>query len=170
MAAAEDQLLTSALAAKALATAQQALAAAQAAEARQAPEPLDVAALLTGFVQALARLKLPAPAVNVAAADAPQINVAAPEVNVAAPPAAEVRVFPTFNVDVPQQTPPQITVEGPTVNVEPTPVNVEAPRVTVNVPQQPAAPRAPWRMTVTRDQRTQLILYADIVPIEAAAA
>lgn len=48
-------------------------------------------------------------------------------------------------------------------------LEVAAPSVRVQVPEQTPAPRLPWRMEVHRDQRTQLITWAEILPVEAAA-
>ena len=167
MDSANDQLLTAALAAKGLATAQQALAEAQKALARAEPVPLDVAALVSSIVQAVARVKIPAPSVKVSAADAPQITVAAPTVNVEAAAAPNVTVSPNIIVDVPAFTAPVVNVEAPSVNIEPAIVNVAAPNVRVDVP--PAPPVRPWRMVVVRNTRTQLIESADIYPVEEAA-
>jgi hypothetical protein len=164
----DDQLLAAALAAKALTTAQQALAAAQAAGERALPVPVDVQALLAGFVDAMSRLILPTPAVTVEAAAAQPVNFTAPDVtvNVASPPPAEVNVSPVFEVTVPEAPPPVVNVAAPVVNFEPPPVNVPAAVVRI---VEVATPRAPWRMTVSRDPRTNLILSADIEPVEAAA-
>jgi hypothetical protein len=122
----DDALLAAALSSKALTIARQALTAAQAAETRQAPDQVDVAALLAGFARALAKLQINAPAVSVSAADAPVINVAPAAVTVEG---ATMRFDPQITIDVPAQAAPIVNIEPAAVNV-----GVEAPIVHVAAP------------------------------------
>ena len=112
-------------------------------------------------------LQLPAPIVSIEAAAAPSVNIEGAQITVQ-PAAPAVNNFaPNVIVDVPQPAAPIVNVEAPVVNIEPAVVNVAAPSVRVNVPEQVPQPRLPWRMNVRRDERTQLITYAEIVPMEA---
>ena len=111
--------------------------------------------------------RFPVPAVTVEAGSAPQVTVEAAQITVQ-PAAPAVNNFaPNVIVDVPQPAAPIVNVEAPVVNIEPAVVNVAAPSVGVNVPEQVPQPRLPWRMTVRRDERTQLIMFAELVPMEA---
>lgn len=164
---ANDSLLGAALAAKALSTAQEALRLAQAAADRDAPVPLDVQALLSEMVRVIGSIALPAPSVSVAAAEAPQINVAAPVVDVrvdAAPP-ANVNFAPQILVDSMERAAPVVNVGGAVVNVEPTPVTVEGARVIVQM-----QPRKAWRVIlgplIAQPDGVMRRDYADIVPVE----
>lgn len=169
MAREDDFLAAAQAAAQALKTAREALQLAQAAAVREFPSPPDFAPLIEGIVQAMRDLQIPAPSVNVEAqAASPTITVEAAQITVQ-PAAPAVNNFsPNVVVDVPQPAAPIVNVEAPVVNIEPTVVNVAAPSVRVQVPEpQPPPPRVPYRMTVRRDERTQLIISADIVPVEA---
>lgn len=159
-----DALLSAALAAKALTTAQLALAQAEQALARGAPQSVDVAALVLGVARAIERLQPPtvvAPEVRV---DAPQISVAAPVVHVDAAPAPAVSVEPHFEVVLPPHEPQP----APVVNVAAPVVNVAAPAVQVDVPPAPERARLPWRIEVHRNLQTGDIAYADLVPLSPA--
>lgn len=163
-----DFLAAAQTAALALTTARDALQAAQAAASRELPAPPDLTPLIDGIAQALRDLALPAPQVTVQAAAAPTVTVEAAQITVQ-PAAPAVNNFsPSVLVDVPAQPAPVVNVEAPVVNIEPPVVNVAAPSVRVDVPAQELPPRLPWRMEVKRDPRTQLIVSADILPLEAA--
>lgn len=166
MARDDDFLAAATAAAQALTTARNALQVAQAAAAREFPQPPDLSPLIDGIVRAMQGLQLPAPGVTVQAGAAPNVTVEAAQITVQ-PAAPAVNNFaPNVVVDVQPADAPVINVEAPVVNIEPTQVNVAAPSVRVDVPPMP--PRMPWRMDVHRDQRG-LISWAEIVPVEAAA-
>lgn len=98
-----------------------------------APAPsVDLAELANILAAALA--KLPAPVVNM------------PPMPALPPPAPITVESPTITVNVPEQAPPQVTVEGSTVNVAPPSVTVEAP--TVNVTPSPV--NVPVQVTVQK--------------------
>ena len=167
MAGDADFLAAAQAAAQALKTARDALQLAQSAAVREFPQPPDLSPLIDGIVQAMRDLQLPAPIVSIEAAAAPSVNIEGAQITVQ-PAAPAVNNFsPNVIVDVPQPAAPIVNVEAPVVNIEPAVVNVAAPSVRVNVPEQVPQPRLPWRMNVRRDERTQLITYAEIVPMEA---
>lgn len=153
-----DALLSAALAAKALTTAQQALMQAQQALARDMPQAVDIAALVRGVAQAIERIRPPAVEAPQITVEAPQITVAAPIVHVAAPPAPDVRVEPQFEVVLPPQEPQPAPI-----------VNVAAPSVRVDVPPAPERARLPWRIELHRNLQTGDITYADLVPLAQTA-
>lgn len=168
MARDDDFLAAATAAAQALTTARNALQVAQAAATREFPAVPDLGPLIDGIASALQGLQLPVPAVTMQAAPAPNVVVEAAQITVQAPPAAVNNFAPNVFVDVPEQAAPVVNVAAPVVNIEPAQVTVEAPSVRVQIPDAPA--RMPWRMEVHRDSRTQMILYADIVPIFDDAA
>ena len=160
-----DALLSAALAAKALTTAQQALTQAQQALARGMPQAVDITALIRGVAHAIERIRPPSVEAPQITVEAPQITVAAPIVHVAAPPAPDVRVEPQFEVVLPPQEPQP----APVVNVAAPVVYVAAPAVRVDVPARPERARLPWRIELHRSLQTGDITYADLVPLAQAA-